>query len=112
MKGDPVRLSELRLSRQAMTAAEAALWHVLRDGRFHGFKFRRMAQVGDTVAPYLCPALRLAILTSPDGPATANDLRQRATLARAGLRLILLPEALVLSDLPGCLVRLTREVTP
>lgn len=112
MKSDPLRLHELRLSRQAMTAAETALWQVLRDRRFHGFKFRRMAPVGDTVAPFLCPALRLAILTAPAGPATANDLHQRATLARAGLRLILLPEAIVLSDLPGCLAQLTREVTP
>ena len=43
---------------------------------------------------------------------SANDLTQRAPFARAGLRWVILPEALVLSDLPGCLARLTREVTP
>lgn len=111
MRQNPIWTAELRLARQAMTDAEAALWQALRDRRFLGLKFRRMAPVGSAVAPFLCRERGVVINLAPDHRITANDLARRAIFAEAGLRCVILNETLIRSDLAGCLVELEREIS-
>ena len=50
-----------RAMRIRQTSAEALLWHLLRDRRFLGFKFRRQHQFGDYVTDFYCREAGLAI---------------------------------------------------
>src|SRR5215471_5963565 len=47
--------------RTNQTPAEDLLWHLLRDRRLLGFKFRRQHQFGDYVADFYCHEARLII---------------------------------------------------
>lgn len=47
--------------RREPTEAERKLWHLLRDRRFSGFKFRRQVQIGAYIVDFVCPAKRLVV---------------------------------------------------
>lgn len=47
--------------RREPTEAERKLWHLLRDRRFSGFKFRRQVHVGRYIVDFVCPAKRLIV---------------------------------------------------
>lgn len=47
--------------RREQTEAERKLWHLLRDRRFSGFKFRRQVQIGRYIVDFVCPAKRLIV---------------------------------------------------
>jgi very-short-patch-repair endonuclease len=61
----PARREVLKTRARAMrrepTDAERKLWHLLRDRRFSGFKFRRQVQIGPYVVDFVCPAKRLIV---------------------------------------------------
>src|SRR5579883_1880381 len=50
-----------RNMRKAPTGAEAALWRILRNRRFAGYKFRRQAPIGDFIADFVCFEARLIV---------------------------------------------------
>ena len=50
-----------RLLRQKSTAAEKALWRLLRDRRFAEFKFRRQYPCGSYFLDFYCVAAKLAV---------------------------------------------------
>jgi very-short-patch-repair endonuclease len=50
-----------RDARRHPTTAEAALWQLLRNRRFAGYKFRRQHPVGPFIADFACLALRLVV---------------------------------------------------
>ena len=50
-----------RALRQHATAAERALWSILRDRRLGGFKFRRQHHLGSFVVDAYCHSARLAV---------------------------------------------------
>ncbi len=58
--------------RKAPTDAERALWRILRDRRFSGYKFRRQAPIGDYIADFVCYAERLIV--EADGSQHADNL--------------------------------------
>jgi very-short-patch-repair endonuclease len=61
----PTRREVLKTRARAMrrepTESERKLWHLLRDRRFSGFKFRRQVQIGSYIVDFVCPAKRLVV---------------------------------------------------
>lgn len=77
-----------RAMRQEPTDAERKLWHLLRDRRFSGFKFRRQVQIGSYIVDFVCPAKRL-IVEADGGQHAENvyDARRDAWLNTQGFRI-------------------------
>ena len=76
-----------RSMRHEPTEAERKLWHLLRDRRFSGFKFRRQVQIGRYIADFVCPAKRLIV--EVDGGQHAEsiyDTERDAWLGAQGFR--------------------------
>jgi very-short-patch-repair endonuclease len=74
--------------RSAPTPAEDALWKILRDRRFSGFKFRRQAPLGAYIADFVCFERRLIV--EADGSQRAETVRddiRDAWLATQGFRM-------------------------
>ncbi|WP_235927696.1 endonuclease domain-containing protein [Sandarakinorhabdus rubra] len=65
-----------RAMRKSMTPAERALWHLLRDRRFSGHKFRRQVPVGPFIVDFLSFADRLIV--EADGGQHADNLPDEA----------------------------------
>lgn len=77
-----------RAMRHEPTEAERKLWHLLRDRRFSGFKFRRQVQIGRYIVDFACPAKRLIV--EADGGQHAEsgyDAERDAWLAAQGFRI-------------------------
>ena len=92
MAKDDARRGELlghaRKMRKEPTEAENALWHILRDRRFAGYKFRRQAPIGDYIADFICLPARLIV--EADGSQHAESLRdvkRDAWLSAQGFRI-------------------------
>ncbi|WP_017669192.1 DUF559 domain-containing protein [Sandarakinorhabdus sp. AAP62] len=78
-----------RTMRKAATPAEQALWHLLRDRRFSGHKFRRQVPVGPYIADFLCFADRPIV--EADGGQHAENAHDEARtrwLEAQGLRVL------------------------
>ena len=50
-----------RMLRRTSTAAEHALWALLRDHRFKGVKFRRQFPLGNYIVDFVCLSARLIV---------------------------------------------------
>lgn len=93
--------------RQATNPAEHALWEALRERRFRGLKFRRQHPLGRFILDFYCVDHRLAV--EVDGgahlgaEARERDAARDAWLGERGVRVVRVPAALVLSDLPAAL---------
>jgi very-short-patch-repair endonuclease len=74
--------------RREPTEAERKLWHLLRDRRFSGFKFRRQVQIGPYIVDFACSAKRL-IVEADGGQHAENgyDERRDAWLKAQGFRI-------------------------
>ena len=74
------------------TAAEAALWRLLRKRQLHGRKFRRQHSVGRYILDFYCPAEGLAVELDGavhDDPARhAYDTDRTRFLAEHGVRVV------------------------
>jgi len=78
-----------RYMRKAPTNAETALWQLLRNRRFCGFKFRRQVPLGDYIADFVCFEARLVV--EADGSQHAEstrDNRRDAWLEARGFRVL------------------------
>jgi very-short-patch-repair endonuclease len=77
-----------RYMRKAPTQAETALWRILRNRRFSGYKFRRQVPIGDYIADFVCFAARLIV--EADGSQHAEsigDSRRDAWFEAQGFRI-------------------------
>jgi regulatory protein len=76
--------------RTLQTDAEARLWHLLRDRRFFGHKFRRQHSVENFILDFYCPEQYLAI--ELDGGQHSDqrvyDEKREQTLASMGIRML------------------------
>jgi very-short-patch-repair endonuclease len=59
-----------RKLRETQTPAETKLWRLLRDRRFHEFKFRRQYPLGPYVADFYCAKIRIIVELDGDSHAT------------------------------------------
>ncbi|MGA7951145.1 MAG: endonuclease domain-containing protein [Thiobacillaceae bacterium] len=76
--------------RSLQTDAEARLWHLLRDRRFFGHKFRRQHAVENFILDFYCPEQHLAIELDggQHGDQSAYDEKREQTLAGLGIRVL------------------------
>lgn len=74
--------------RKEPTEAERKLWHLVRDRRFSGFKFRRQVPIGRYIVDLVCLDRRL-IVEADGGQHAENsyDAERDAWLAGQGFRL-------------------------
>jgi len=108
----PEKLHRARMFRQAPTSAEAMLWQGLRRRFVAGWRFRRQHVIAGYIVDFYCPALRLAI--ELDGGVhdaqRERDEQRTLHLSRLGTRVLRIPNARVLSDLPSVFAHIV-EVT-
>ena len=69
-----------RALRNNGTAAEAALWNLLKNSRLHGRKFRRQHSIEHFIADFYCPAEKLIV--ELDGEVHNDPLRREYDAAR------------------------------
>jgi very-short-patch-repair endonuclease len=69
-------ISHARSMRKAPTQAETALWRILRNRRFSGYKFRRQTPIGDYIADFVCLSARLIV--EAGGSQHAESARDRS----------------------------------
>jgi very-short-patch-repair endonuclease len=99
-----------RSMREQPTKSERLLWAELSGGKL-GVWFRRQVVVGNNIVDFLAPARKLVV--EVDGYYHTDASRQRADarrdkrLERAGYRVLRLPAALVVANLPQA-VQLVR----
>lgn len=105
MHQDPLQTAEARLLRQNLSSAERALWAALRDRRFLGLKFRRLAPLGPYIVDFLC-AERQVVLEVFGDP----NPDRAAWLKHQGYRVLRLKPDDILTNLPGCLQYLAEEL--
>jgi very-short-patch-repair endonuclease len=78
-----------RLLRSKATWAEKALWRMLRDERFSGYKFRRQHPFGEYTLDFYCAEARLVLETDGRGHGhyekQRNDTKRDAFLISQGL---------------------------
>lgn len=74
--------------RKEPTEAERKLWHLVRDRRFTGFKFRRQLAIGRYIADLVCLERRLIVEADGGQHAdSAYDATRDAWLAEQGFRI-------------------------
>ena len=102
------RVRELR---HKQTEAEKAAWHLVR-GRRLGAKFRRQCRIEKWVVDFYCFEYRLAIELDGGVHSQPSQMRRDAAkedyLGTIGVRLLRIPNGLVLED-PEGFVRQVRE---
>jgi very-short-patch-repair endonuclease len=105
-----------RRLRAEMTPAEKALWEELRGRRFRGFKFRRQHPIGCFVVDFYCPEMKLIV--EVDG-GIHDSLSQRVAdeereewLSILGLRIVRIPNDMVLTDTQAALDRIAAALSP
>lgn len=103
--------------RQDMPQCERLLWDIVRNRKFHGYKFRRQVPVDKYVADFLCEEKRLII--ELDGPYhdEKEDALRTARLQQFGYEIIRFKNDDILNNFEFCLsemetVLTTNDVTP
>jgi len=95
--------------RSDMNGVEAALWRELSGSKL-GVAFRRQVVVGEFIADFLAPSVKLIV--EVDGRCHASrvrsDARRDNRLARLGFRVLRLPHEVVLQNMSAA-VALIRE---
>jgi len=84
-----------------MTEPEAALWKALRGNKINGLHFRRQQVVGKYIVDFYCEAARLAIELDGLSHVLRSDLdtRRDAALSDLGIRVLRIPNHIILGDL-------------
>jgi very-short-patch-repair endonuclease len=108
-----VKTERVRELRGCPTEAEEIAWHLLRNKRA-GLKFRRQYAIENHVVDFYCFEHHLAI--ELDGSVHEQPSRERrdrtkdAFLKRLGIRVLRLPNGLVLEDPDGFLARIQEAI--
>jgi very-short-patch-repair endonuclease len=101
----------VRTLRHSQTEAERAAWHLLRDRR-QGLKFRRQHRIDRWIVDFYCFEKRLAIELDGGAHSQPSQLRRDAAkdacLTNLGIKLLRIPNGLVLED-PEAFLRKVRE---
>ena len=101
-----ISTQRVRKLRHQQTEAEKAAWHLLRDQRL-GLKFGRQYPIENYVVDFYCRELRLAIELDGGVHSQPSQIRKDAAkdafLERLRIRVVRLPNGLVLEDPEGFL---------
>ncbi len=108
-------ITRARELRRTATRTEQRAWHLLRDRRLEGFKFRRQHPIGGYVVDFCCARRRLII--ELDGGAhsqpsqVVRDMQRQANLERLGYKVLRLPNGLVQKDPDAFVGKVVRCVS-
>ena len=106
-----VSTKRVRDMRRNPTEAERLAWHLLRD-RCLGMKFHRQYSIENYVADFYCFECRLAVELDGNVHSQPSQIRKDhekdGFLRRLGIRVLRLPNGMVLQD-PDEFVRRVRE---
>ncbi|MBI5941763.1 MAG: DUF559 domain-containing protein [Caulobacterales bacterium] len=109
-------LTQARLLRRRMTRTEITLWQTLRGKQLEGLKFRRQQVIGPYVVDFFCAASRLVVELDggahADEDAQAHDARRDQWIAAQGLRILRIPNGLVIDDLASALALIVQAARP
>ncbi|GFE58648.1 endonuclease domain-containing protein [Geobacter sp. AOG1] len=112
----PHILANARSLRGQLTDAEQLLWHLLRDRRFCGVKFRRQHPCGGYILDFYCHDAHLAVELDGGGHGDeeqkAYDEERTRILVGAGIKVLRFWNHEVLHDLDCVLERLHGELFP
>jgi len=61
MKHKSTTLNQAKMLRKNMTEQEKFLWHILRNNKFYGLKFKRQVPIGNYVVDFVCEIHNLII---------------------------------------------------
>ncbi len=107
----PVPTARVRELRHSQTEAEKAAWYLLR-GRRLGAKFRRQCRISNWVVDFYCFEHRLAVELEGGVHSQPSQMQRDAAkedyFRTIGIRLLSVPDGLVLED-PEGFVRKVRE---
>jgi uroporphyrinogen-III synthase len=86
--------------REAPTNAEESAWHLLRNRRLDGLKFRRQCRIGNYVADFYCVEAALAIEVDGGVHSQPSQLRKDAGkelfFKKRGIHVLRVPNGMVL----------------
>ncbi len=74
--------------RHEATDAEAKMWHLLRDRRLVGFKFRRQAPFRNYILDFVCFDRRIVVEVDGSQHGSTRDETRDAALAAEGFRVM------------------------
>ena len=101
--------------RRAPTDPERKIWHLLRDRRCGGFKFRRQVPVAGYILDFFCEQASLAVELDgeqhAEPAAIAYDQRRTATLKDLGIHVLRFPDHEVLRDPEAVAKTVLRMIT-
>ena len=94
-----------RRMRREMTAAEMALWQVLRENKSDGLHFRRQQVIDGFVVDFYCHSVGLVIEVDGEIHTTQieEDRQREGAFALRGLRIVRFTNDRVVNDLAACL---------
>jgi len=109
MTDKPMLITRARGMRKVPSAAERAVWQIVRDRRL-GAKFRRQHPVEDYIADFACAEAKLIVeIDGRSHDAQQNyDAERDAALTAAGWRVLRVRDDDVLND-PGAVERVIRR---
>jgi len=104
-----------RQLRREQTIAEKHAWHLLRDRRALGVKFRRQVAIGDFIVDFYCDELRLVVEIEGDVPDRASTVQRDKALDRKlryfGYQVLRFANAIIIND-PDVLLEAIRSLRP
>jgi very-short-patch-repair endonuclease len=110
----PNRLTPIaRRLRREMTKEETTLWHIVRDRRFEGIKFRKQMPIGDRyVADFASVDLKLIVELDGGhhGDVAAADEARTEVIETFGYRVVRFWNNDVTRNLDGVVLALREEV--
>lgn len=108
-----IRTRRVRELRRNQTEAERAAWHLLRDRRL-GAKFRRQYRIDKWVVDFYCFEHRLALELDGGIHSQPSQMRKDAEkedyLRTIGVRLLRVPNEMVLEDPEGFIRKVRDEI--
>jgi very-short-patch-repair endonuclease len=109
---DRSTLTQARDLRRHLTRAEARLWTALRRKQLGRLKFRRQHPLGPYILDFFCVSARLVVELDGgahrDDAAQDHDGRRDQWISQQSLRILRIPNELVLDDLDEALRRIER----
>ena len=110
----PELLTFARELRKSQTDTENLLWHLLRDRRFCGFKFRRQYPLGGYILDFYCHTAKLAIELDGGGHNSEEqrlyDSGRTKVLEGEGLRVLRFWNNEVLNSLEDVLAEIYAQL--
>ena len=104
-----------REMRHTQTDAEKKIWHLLRDRRCGGFKFRRQVPMAGYILDFFCEQASLAVELDgeqhAEPEAAEYDNRRTATLSGLGIRVLRFPDHEVLRHPEAVAKTVLRMIT-